>query len=190
MHHPVRRTRSRSSAWSPTPSWRRWREEATDAVRPGADLLARAGLTYARLRKLARTETELLLVGETGVGKEVCARAVHRASGRRGQFVAVNCASLPAALVESELFGYVAGAHAAATTAKAGLIEAAEGGTLLLDEIGDMPAELQVKILRFLQDRTYSPLGSTKIRRLDVRVIAATSRLSTGGGHGVRCAPI
>jgi len=156
-------------------------KEAADPFGPVPTFSPALALTYARLKKLARTDTELLLVGETGVGKEVCARAVHRASGRRGNFVAVNCASLPAALVESELYGYVAGAHATATTAKAGLIEAAAGGTLLLDEIGDMPAELQVKILRFLQDRTYSPLGSTKVRRLDVRVIAATSRLSGGG---------
>jgi two-component system response regulator GlrR len=141
-------------------------------------------LTFARLRKLARTESELLLVGETGVGKEVCARAIHRASGRSGPFVAINCASLPAPLVESELFGYVAGAHSTATGSKAGLVESAQGGTLLLDELGDMPSELQVKIFRFLQDRTYSPLGSTKIRRLDVRVIAATARLATGGGPG------
>jgi len=84
--------------------------------------------TYARLRKLARTDAELLLVGETGVGKEVCAHAIHRASGRKGRFVAINCTALPAALVESELFGYRAGAHSTARGAKPGLVEAAEGG--------------------------------------------------------------
>ncbi len=140
--------------------------------------------TYARLRKLARTDAELLLVGETGVGKEICARAIHRASGRTGRFVAVNCAALPATLVESELFGYLAGAHSTATSAKPGLVEAAEGGTLLLDEIGDMAPELQTKIFRFLQDRTFSPLGSTKFRRVNVRVIAATTRQTIGGGTG------
>lgn len=141
-------------------------------------------LTYARLRKLARTDAELLLVGETGVGKEICARAVHRASGRKGRFVAINCAALPAPLVESELFGYLAGAHSTATAAKPGLVEAADGGTLLLDELGDMAPELQAKIFRFLQDRTFSPLGSTKFRRVDVRVIAATARQAIGAGAG------
>jgi len=141
-------------------------------------------LIYARLRKLARTDAELLLVGETGVGKEVCARAVHRASGRAGRFVAINCTALPASLVESELFGYLAGAHSTARTAKPGLVEAADGGTLLLDEIGDMAPELQTKIFRFLQDRTFSPLGSTKPRRVDVRVIAATTRQAIGLGVG------
>jgi two-component system NtrC family response regulator len=141
-------------------------------------------LIYARLRKLARTDAELLLVGETGVGKEVCARAIHRASGRRGRFVAINCTALPGSLVESELFGYLAGAHSTARTAKPGLVEAADGGTLLLDEIGDMAPELQTKIFRFLQDRTFSPLGSTKPRRVDVRVIAATTRQAIGLGAG------
>jgi transcriptional regulator of acetoin/glycerol metabolism len=139
-------------------------------------------LTYARLRKLARTDSELLLVGEMGVGKEVCARAIHRASGRRGPFVAINCASLPAAQVESELFGYLAGAHSTAKTGKPGLVEAAEGGTLLLDEIGEMAPELQGKIFRFLQDRTITPLGATRARRVDVRVLAATTRMATGTG--------
>ena len=143
-------------------------------------------LTYARLRKLARTEGELLLVGETGVGKEVCARAIHRASGRTGRFVAINCAALPASLVESELFGYLAGAHSTARAAKPGLVEAADGGTLLLDEIGDMAPELQTKIFRFLQDRTFSPLGSTKPRRVDVRVIAATTRQAIGWAGALR----
>jgi transcriptional regulator with PAS, ATPase and Fis domain len=141
-------------------------------------------LTYARLRKLARTETELLLVGETGVGKEVCARALHRASGRKGRFVTINCAALPAALVESELFGRRAGAHPTAKAARPGLVEAAEGGTLLLDEVGDMVPELQAKIFRFLEDRAYIPLGSTRLRRADVRVIASTARQAIGLGAG------
>ena len=96
--------------------------------------------------------------------------------------MAINCTALPASLVESELFGYLAGAHSTARTAKPGLVEAAEGGTLLLDEIGDMASELQTKIFRFLQDRTFSPLGSTKPRRVDVRVIAATARQAIGVG--------
>jgi two-component system response regulator GlrR len=150
--------------------------EAADPFGPVPTCSPALAVAFARLRRIARTDAELLLTGETGTGKEVCARAVHRASGRRGPFVAVNCASLPAALVESELFGYVAGAHSTARDAKAGLVEAAQGGTLLLDEIGDMPADLQAKIFRFLQDRTISPLGSVKHRRVDVRVMAATAR--------------
>jgi transcriptional regulator with PAS, ATPase and Fis domain len=155
--------------------------EAESPFGPVATFSPALALTYARLRKLARTETELLLAGETGVGKEICARAIHAASCRKGPFVALNCASLPASLVESELFGYVAGAHSTATKPKAGLVEAAAHGTLLLDEIGDMAPELQAKIFRFLQDRSYLPLGATKLRRADVRVLAATTRIGPGG---------
>jgi transcriptional regulator with PAS, ATPase and Fis domain len=144
-------------------------------------------LTYERLRKLARTDTELLLAGETGVGKEICARAIHKASGRGGAFVAINCTSLPASVVEGELFGYVAGAHSTSTRGKRGLVEAADRGTLLLDEIGDIAPELQAKIFRFLKDRTYLPLGASKVRRADVRVVAATTRSNIGpAGNALR----
>jgi two-component system NtrC family response regulator len=107
---------------------------------------------------------------------------VHEASKRRGRFVAINCAAIPRELVESELFGYRAGAHSTAHQAKAGLIEEAEGGTLFLDEIGEMTPEAQIKILRFLQDRELTPLGSTRPRRMDVRIIAATNRTVSGPG--------
>src|SRR5215471_2781979 len=137
-----------------------------------------------RLRRLAASTSELLIVGETGVGKEVYARAVHEASGRKGRFVAINCAAIPRELVESELFGYRAGAHSTAHQAKPGLIEEAEGGTLFLDEIGEMTGEAQTKLLRFLQDRELTPLGSTRPRRMDVRVIAATNRVAAAGGKG------
>ena len=137
-----------------------------------------------RLRRLAASEGELLIVGETGVGKEVYARAVHEASGRKGRFVAINCAAIPRELVESELFGYRQGAHSTAHSAKAGLIEEAEGGTLFLDEIGEMTPEAQIKILRFLQDRELTPLGSTRPRRMDVRIVAATNRTVAGPGKG------
>jgi transcriptional regulator with PAS, ATPase and Fis domain len=137
-----------------------------------------------RLRRLAASEGELLIVGETGVGKEVYARAVHEASGRKGRFVAINCAAIPRELVESELFGYRQGAHSTAHQAKAGLIEEAEGGTLFLDEIGEMTPEAQIKILRFLQDRELTPLGSTRPRRMDVRIVAATNRTVAGPGKG------
>ena len=137
-----------------------------------------------RLRRLAASEGELLILGETGVGKEVYARAVHQASGRKGRFVAINCAAIPRELVESELFGYRQGAHSTAHQAKAGLIEEAEGGTLFLDEIGEMSPEAQIKILRFLQDRELTPLGSTRPRRMDVRIVAATNRTAAGPGKG------
>jgi transcriptional regulator with PAS, ATPase and Fis domain len=139
-----------------------------------------------RLRRLAASEGELLIVGETGVGKEVYARAVHQASGRegKGRFVAINCAAIPRELVESELFGYRQGAHSTAHQSKAGLIEEAEGGTLFLDEIGEMTPEAQIKILRFLQDRELTPLGSTRPRRMDVRIVAATNRTAAGPGKG------
>src|SRR3954466_2191362 len=135
-----------------------------------------------RLRRLAASDGELLILGETGAGKEVYARAVHQASGRKGRFVAINCAAIPRELVESELFGYRQGAHSTAHQAKAGLIEEAEGGTLFLDEIGEMTPEAQIKILRFLQDRELTPLGSTRPRQMDVRIIAATNRTVVGPG--------
>ncbi len=136
------------------------------------------------LRRLSASEGELLILGETGTGKEVYARAVHQASGRKGRFVAINCAAIPRELVESELFGYRQGAHSTAHQAKAGLIEEAEGGTLFLDEIGEMTPEAQIKILRFLQDRELTPLGSTRPRQMDVRIVAATNRTAAGPGKG------
>ena len=145
-------------------------------------------MTCAMLRKLADTDSEVLLTGETGVGKEIYANAIHQASGRKGRFVAVNCAALPRELVESELFGYTRGAHSQATVPKAGIIEEAEGGTLFLDEIGDMAPELQTKLLRFTQDRMLMPVGSTRPRRMDVRILAATSRTAppVAGQGGLR----
>jgi transcriptional regulator with PAS, ATPase and Fis domain len=135
------------------------------------------GLCIRKLRRLAPTPDSILLGGETGTGKEVYARAVHRASGRRGKFVALNCAAIPTELVESELFGYARGAHSQAAQPKRGLIEQAEGGTLFLDEIGDMPRAAQAKLLRFLQERELIPLGGSQARLVDVRVVAATAQL-------------
>jgi transcriptional regulator with PAS, ATPase and Fis domain len=130
-----------------------------------------------RLRQLARSDVEILLGGETGVGKEVFANAVHRESGRHGAMVAINCAALPDTLIESELFGYARGAHSMAEHGKPGLLERAENGTLFLDEIGEMPVGAQSKLLRFLQDRELWSLGATKPRKLDVRVVAASHRV-------------
>jgi transcriptional regulator with PAS, ATPase and Fis domain len=153
-------------------------EEALTPLTPVPTLSPALALTAAKLRRLARSDSEILLVGETGVGKDVFAAAVHALSGRLGKLIAVNCAAIPRELVESELYGYEKGAHSTAQMRKTGLVEAADGGTLFLDEIGDMPIELQSKLLRFLQDRRFSPLGSTRVVEANVRIIAATSRVT------------
>ena len=117
----------------------------------------------------------MALYGESGVGKEVLARAIHAASGRpEERFVAVNCAGIPALLLESELFGHVRGAFTGADRDREGMFAVAQQGTLLLDEIGDMPLELQAKILRVIQERTFTPLGSNRQVQVDFRVMVAT----------------
>lgn len=127
--------------------------------------------------QVAPTSSTVLLRGESGTGKEVLARFIHRASARdRGPFVAVNCAALPEHLLEAELFGYERGAFTGATQSKVGQIEAAAGGTLLLDEIGEMSPSAQTKLLRVLQEREFQRLGGTRVIRADVRIIAATNR--------------
>ena len=125
-------------------------------------------------REATTSPLSVLLLGESGTGKEVVANAIHRESGRRGAFRAVNCAALPKDLVESELFGYHRGAFSGAHRDKPGLIRAAHRGTLLLDEIGDMPLEAQAKLLRVLQSRELFPLGATEAEPVDVRIIGAT----------------
>jgi pSer/pThr/pTyr-binding forkhead associated (FHA) protein len=151
-------------------------EELATPFGPVPTVSADAAMIIRRLRALARVELDILITGETGVGKEVYARSIHRASGRQGRFLAINCAAIPENLIESELFGYAKGAHSTATDAKAGLLEEADGGTLFLDEIGDMPMPAQTKLLRFLQDRRFVPLGSTRTRQVNVRIVAATGR--------------
>jgi transcriptional regulator with PAS, ATPase and Fis domain len=130
----------------------------------------------AALEQVADSELSVLILGESGTGKEVAARELHDKSGRRGQFSAVNCAALPDNLIESELFGYKKGAFSGADRDKIGLIQAAHGGTLLLDEIGDMPTFAQAKLLRVLQSREVMPIGATRPEPVDVRVLAATHR--------------
>jgi DNA-binding NtrC family response regulator len=131
----------------------------------------------ADARRVAATDETVLLLGESGTGKNLLARAIHHASARSaGPFIEVHAAALPETLVEGELFGRDRGAYTGATDAKPGHAEAAHGGTLFLDEIGELPTAIQVKLLRFLQDRSFTRLGSTQTRRSDARIIAATNR--------------
>jgi formate hydrogenlyase transcriptional activator len=131
----------------------------------------------ARIAQVAPTDSSVLLLGETGTGKELLARAIHDTSPRRSApLVTVNCAALPPSLIESELFGHERGAFTGATGTKAGRFELADGGTLFLDEIGELSADLQVKLLRFLQHGEFERVGSTRFRRVDVRIVAATNR--------------
>jgi len=156
------------------------RHEAAEPLGPIPTSSPPLALAAEKLRRLAPSDAEILLAGETGVGKEVFARAIHAASRRPGRFIGVNCAAIPAELVESELYGYEKGAHATARERKTGLVEMASHGTLFLDEIGEMHPDLQVKLLRFVQDRRYRPLGSTREIESNVRIIAATSRTVAG----------
>jgi transcriptional regulator with GAF, ATPase, and Fis domain len=132
---------------------------------------------YRLLRRAAATDSTVLLRGESGTGKELAARALHKASPRAGRpFVAVNCATLSETLLESELFGHERGAFTGAVARKTGRVEVADTGTLFLDEVGEIPPSLQAKLLRFLQEREFERLGSTRTIRVDVRVVAATNR--------------
>lgn len=132
---------------------------------------------FELVRKVCDFKTTVLILGESGTGKELIARAIHCNSLRRNRpFVAINCAAIPETLLESELFGHVRGAFTDATADKAGLFEQADGGTLFLDEVGEMPPALQVKLLRVLQEEEVRRVGASSPRKVDVRVISATSR--------------
>ena len=143
-----------------------------------AEIITRSPAMEACLqqaRMVAGTDTRVLITGESGTGKELLARALHRGSTRRdGAFVAINCSAMAENLLESELFGHEKGAFTGATRSHKGLFQAAHGGTLLLDEIGDMPMRLQVKLLRVLQEQQVRPVGSTEAISVDTRVISAT----------------
>jgi len=143
--------------------------------------------TFALVHRARDSEATVLLSGETGTGKELLGRAIHSGGRRRaGPFLAVNCAAFPDSLLESELFGHTKGAFTGADREKRGLFESAGGGTLFLDEIGETSGPLQAKLLRVLQEREVRPLGGTRTRRIDVRVIAATNRdlrFEVSNGH-------
>ena len=128
-----------------------------------------------QIRRLAKVDAPVLICGESGSGKELAAQAIHRQSSRaNGPFVPVNCGAIQATLIQSELFGHVKGAFTGATTEVRGLIEAANGGTIFLDEIGDVSLDLQINLLRFLQEKSINRVGSTRTIHVDARVIAAT----------------
>src|SRR5262249_22350246 len=121
------------------------------------------------IHKAARTRQPVLLLGETGTGKEVVARAIHD-SAPRGQFLPIDCGSLVGTLMESELFGHVKGSFSGAAENKRGLVELADGGTAFFDEIGDLPLEMQVKLLRLIQEREFRAVGSLQWKKLDLRI--------------------
>ncbi len=137
---------------------------------------ADAKLVRRLIEQVAPSMATVLITGESGTGKEVVARQIHEASGRTGPFVAVNCGAIPDNLLESELFGHERGAFTGAVTSRAGRFEQAKGGTFFLDEIGDMPTVMQVKLLRVLEERVIERVGGTKSIPVDVRLIAATHR--------------
>ncbi len=141
-----------------------------------ATLLPTLARDLETLARIADSHVSVLLLGETGTGKEVVARAIHAESGRPGPFVAVNCGALPATLVESLLFGHTRGAFSGATQDAPGLVRAAEGGTLFLDEVGDLGPSAQAAMLRVLQEREVTPIGATRPIPTDVRVVSATHR--------------
>ncbi len=158
-------TPTQTSAWGEPPVWQKAIISRSNRM---AEILAEAAM-------VAQSDASVLLRGDSGTGKELLARAIHLASPRAARsFVAVNCGAIPEALLESELFGHVKGAFTDASTSHKGLFQAAQGGSLLLDEIGDMPPALQVKLLRVLQERVVRPVGASQSIPVDVRILSST----------------
>ena len=153
-----------------------FRHAAPSAPESDATLLPSFAAELAKAALVAKSRLPILLQGETGTGKEVLAAWLHRQSGRTGPLVPVNCGALPENLVESELFGYRKGAFSGALEDRPGLVRSADGGTLLLDEIGDLPLAAQAALLRVLQEEEVTPVGGTRPHKVDLRVIAATHR--------------
>jgi len=155
-------------------------KETLEAIRSGDMILGKSEAFQKVLKtaeNYARTDFPVLITGESGTGKELLAKEIHRLSSRRAKpFLTQNCSAIPDTLLESELFGYEKGAFTGATRDRIGLFEAANGGSLFLDEIGDMPIHLQARMLRFLQSGEVKPLGSTRTRKVDVRIISATNK--------------
>lgn len=161
---------ARHARVTPATNSEAWSEHIVTRSRNMLDLLD-------KVKRVARTSSSVLITGPSGAGKELLARALHKASPRqRGEFMALNCGAVPAELLESELFGHKKGAFTGASSDHEGLFRAADGGTVFLDEIGDMPADLQVKLLRVLQEREVRPVGETRSVHVDVRVLSATHR--------------
>jgi len=152
------------------------RTPTLDAAVAGLRGGARMDDTRNEILRVARADLSVLVIGESGTGKEVVARALHKASGRPGPLAAINCAAVPASLLEAELFGAKRGAFTGIERDRIGLVRSAEGGTLFLDEIGDLPLEAQAKLLRVLDTREVTPLGSHVPHRVDLRVVSATHR--------------
>lgn len=160
---------------TPPGGWNGWTNGVGDDLFYSTNSPVMAKL-HERIERVAKVDAPVLLLGESGVGKEVLARRIHNLSSRAHRvFVKLNCAALPAELLESELFGYEAGAFTGATKAKPGLFELANKGTILLDEIGELPPSLQAKLLHVLQDQKFSRLGGRSMVHVDVRILAATN---------------
>ena len=149
-------------------------ESTSQADLPLATFVPSLARQFERLERVATSNVPVVVLGETGTGKEVIARALHRMSGRSGRLIALNCGAIPATLIESELFGVLKGAFSGATSDRAGLFRAADGGTLFLDEIGELPPPVQIALLRVLQEQEVVPIGATRPIKVDVRVVAAT----------------